>query len=404
LKKILTLTLIAILICPSILTLKAEAAQTALNGRSANSEHQTGVENSPNKGFNPFNAGVTRSTVIENAANKARVLQPPDAKILIDEVHQDFVTTYAWRDFIIKLQGVGYSINALSTGATTSDILQQYNVLIIGSAWGEFSTSELQAIKGFVSNGGGLFLLGVGWSWIDSHANKTIQDYPMNKIAGMFGLFFNDDMIFDPTNNTGNPGNPIFHRMFPHPITEGVNKVCVPKGNPCSISAGSAQIVITGDEDSYSGYHEKVYKAGDYPPVLAVTFYETGKVVCLGHDGFFSSIDDDGNGIINLNEYDNLQLGLNIIKWLQIPGLFGISWLTWPILIGFIIFTITIGIVVAIVGYRYKKGRKAKVYKGFIELKNQLKKLDEVYERGEISRDTYTKIRAELEEQLKKEK
>ena len=242
------------------------------------------------------------------------------ARILIDECHEEWVTTGSWRDFIIELEGVRHTVDALPTGAITSETLRVYNIVIIGCAWGEFSTSELQAIEGFVSGGGGLFLLGVGWSWIDYH-NKTIEDYPMNEIAGMFGLFFNDDVIYDPTDNTGDPGNPVFHRMITHPITEGMSEVCAPGGHPSSLSTDSAKIVITGDEDSYSGYHESIYEAGDYPPVLAVTPYGTGKVVCLGHDGFFDSVDYDGDGVISLYEYDNLRLGLNIIDWLAKPPL-----------------------------------------------------------------------------------
>lgn len=239
-------------------------------------------------------------------------------KILIDEIHQTvpWVTTSTWSSFVSELEMQGYVIEALTSGEISSVALQGYNVLLIGCAWADFSVNELQAIEDFVYDGGSLFLIGVGWSWIDYHPGSTIQDYPMNRIASNLGLFFNDDVIFDPTDNTGDPGNPIFHRMLTHPITEGISEVCAPRGNPCSISISSTTIIITGDEDSYSGYHESVYEAGDYPPVLLTTFHGNGKIVCSGHDGFFSNNDDDSDGTINLYEYDNLPLGLNIIDWL----------------------------------------------------------------------------------------
>jgi len=65
--------------------------------------------------------------------------------------------------------------------------------------------------------------------------------------------------------------------------------------------------VATGDDDTVStkGY----YNAGDYPPVLAVSEFGEGRVVCIGDGSLFR------NRFIN--EFYNKQLVLNIVDWLS---------------------------------------------------------------------------------------
>jgi len=43
--------------------------------------------------------------------------------------------------------------------------LKDGGVLVIGNAWGNLADTEIKAIEKFVSNGGGLLVAGLGWSW-----------------------------------------------------------------------------------------------------------------------------------------------------------------------------------------------------------------------------------------------
>jgi hypothetical protein len=229
-------------------------------------------------------------------------------KILVDEGHSEWLTTKNAKSL---LKGAGEVSS--HKGKLDANLLSKFDVLVIGTAWGSFDNSELLAIKEFVAKGGRLLLTGLGWSWVDYHPESTIDDYPMNKIASMFGAFFNPDIICDPTDNTGHQCSATFAPVSGHPIASGGIKRIGSKGaNIGSVAVPRADVwaaVIGGDADAYSTYHESPYKS---TYVLVVIGYEAGSVVILSHEGFL--IDD------HIEEYDNKILGRNIFIWLWLAG------------------------------------------------------------------------------------
>jgi hypothetical protein len=121
-------------------------------------------------------------------------------------------TSSPWHSF---LQAQGYTITDL-TGAMTPNNLSSHTVLMIGNAWQSFTMDEIAAVVDFVNNGGGILLVGVGWSWEPYHPGTTMDDYPMNHIASPFGARWLPPGINDPTNNENGSGNPIFHVFYPN--------------------------------------------------------------------------------------------------------------------------------------------------------------------------------------------
>jgi hypothetical protein len=79
---------------------------------------------------------------------------------------------------------------------------------------GDFSQQEIDALKSFVLNGGGLLLLGLGWSWELYNPGRTLDEYPMNILGEIFGIRWTTGYISDPTNNYN--GQPIFHTFYPN--------------------------------------------------------------------------------------------------------------------------------------------------------------------------------------------
>ena len=87
-----------------------------------------------------------------------------------------------------------------------SSKLQNIDLLIIGDAWAEFETEEIESVRQFVVNGGTLFLTGLFWSWEyysqpevneynpcigTSKDRKLAQDeFPMNTLGKTLGLRF----------------------------------------------------------------------------------------------------------------------------------------------------------------------------------------------------------------------
>lgn len=81
---------------------------------------------------------------------------------------------------------LGLSVGRLD-GLITSNKLAGVSVLVVGIAWGELTPDEIETVRRFTENGGGLYLLGLGWSWLQSNSGKTPADFPMNKLAAPFG-------------------------------------------------------------------------------------------------------------------------------------------------------------------------------------------------------------------------
>ncbi len=231
--------------------------------------------------------------------------------VLMDEGHSEWLVSSNAQFLTQDLEERGYLVQTLG-GTITASSLENCDVLIIGTAWGSFTQNEIQVIEDFVKNGGGLLLTGLGWSWVDYHPESTIHDYPMNKIAQRFGAFFNPDIIFDPTDYTIDPGSAIFHSLFieSHPVTQGVTRIGATGSLHGSINIEIGTILITGDNDSYGGYHESPYpNPGSHPPNCAAIEYGSGRVIVISQEGFF--IDD------RIDEYNNKILGMNIFYWLS---------------------------------------------------------------------------------------
>lgn len=235
-------------------------------------------------------------------------------RILFDQTFKaPFTIDGAFKSLAYELSKAGYEVSALTSAPITREKLQGADVFVISTRWTDFTADEISNLEDFVGSGKGLLLAGVGWSYVD-YQKQPIQRFPINVLGRAFSMIVDDDIIADPTDNQGDPGNPIFHTFASHPITNRLDKVAPPKGNPSSLTLfGYSQAIISGDADAYSTYHQSVYSKGSYPPVAAANSYELGRVVLLGHEAFFTAMDRTGG----LYQYDNLKLALNIFAWLS---------------------------------------------------------------------------------------
>ena len=134
-------------------------------------------------------------------------------KILVTTGHREWYGGDNFNSFKSWLEKCGYNVVRFS-GILSQSILSDVGVVLIGNAWGEFSQPEIIALRDFVESGGGLFLMGLGWSWEHYNPSKTLDDYPMNKIGELFGIRWIGGYISDPTNNYY--GQPIFHTFYPN--------------------------------------------------------------------------------------------------------------------------------------------------------------------------------------------
>lgn len=98
-----------------------------------------------------------------------------------------------------QLKNWKYAVQTVP-GVIDDEKLKGGGVLVIGNAWGNLTKPEIEAIEKFVSNGGGLFVVGLGWSWNqlsttdpyfkckeqEQTQGQNVNDmstYPMNRVA-----------------------------------------------------------------------------------------------------------------------------------------------------------------------------------------------------------------------------
>lgn len=134
-------------------------------------------------------------------------------KVLVTTGHREFFSGSNFDAFKTELESHGYNISRFS-GRLAASNLYDVGAVLIGNAGNPILQSEIDALKDFVSSGGGLFLIGLGWSWEPYNPGKTLDDYPMNKIGEVFRIRWINGYISDQTNNLN--GQPIFHTFYPN--------------------------------------------------------------------------------------------------------------------------------------------------------------------------------------------
>ena len=130
--------------------------------------------------------------------------------VLVTTGHEEWFGGSNFDNFKAELESHGYTVTRYS-GIITPSVLSNISVVIIGNMWGEVLDSEIEALREFVDGGGGLFLIGLGWSWLAYRG--PLDEYPMNRVAEPYGVRWIDGYITDPTNSYN--GHPIFHTFYP---------------------------------------------------------------------------------------------------------------------------------------------------------------------------------------------
>jgi len=146
-------------------------------------------------------------------------------RILIDEKHSNWEITTRKYDTTWYGQESGYNYYCLADylgyyykiernfGTITSQLLSNYDILILKIPTTKFSNGEIEAIVKFVQTGGGLFLLG-------EHTNVFGSSAYLNSIAKRFGFYFRYDCLFDLEKKFEQVYRP--PKFLPHPIVQNM--------------------------------------------------------------------------------------------------------------------------------------------------------------------------------------
>ncbi len=226
------------------------------------------------------------------------------------------IGTYGSSSFATLLEANGYSVDRITDKPITSEKLKGYNVLVIMSPFRNYTDDEVNAIKEFVNNGGGLFLVGSNWGDVDGD-----QNFAFNKIARSFGVdFANNEIVTDDQNYIFLSNFVTINDLKPSPITANVSTFYYLMGtyikNPgpsnvvasTSANAWGDQGFTTPQGYTSSNLKKDPNESGGPLPVISEMDYGKGKVVFMGSAGSFIN-----SFIYRGNEW---KLGLNTVNWL----------------------------------------------------------------------------------------
>ena len=254
--------------------------------------------------------------------------------ILVDLLHTDIQTPYMrlHRDQF-RYQG-SYGYHRLfnhfqehdypwaSTEETLSlPRLEPYDILFINLVHDrnpDFTPNEVKAIKQFVYDGGGLFVIG-------DHTNVYRHAERINRFLVPMGLrmMYHTAVDYPPFHSVSGLGWIIMTDFSDHPVNEGIEMISFKTGGPIESENPEDDLAFTSeesfadywDEDSGVGFYgtwsqgeDKELEPSGPLSVAAATEYGEGRVVLVGDQNIF------GDAWLNLGH--NFEFAANIVEWL----------------------------------------------------------------------------------------
>lgn len=216
-------------------------------------------------------------------------------------------------DFERVLKENGHRFKSFKKGSITGPDLKGYDIAVIGLGLKDIRPGEIQSLTDFVSEGGGLFIIG-GVNYSPS-LGKSYDLERLNSLAPQFGITFKHKPIEAGKNHMKETTKfikerhvqsvPLITKFAPHPIVAGISEL-IYLGVPLEI-AGEVQAIAISDEDTT-------------PPncvVLAAVQYGTGKVVAIGSPNVFLRMSLMKISMpFGMAKPDHIILAVNIMKWL----------------------------------------------------------------------------------------
>jgi hypothetical protein len=203
-----------------------------------------------------------------------------------------------------KIQEVAF-MDIRKSGKLDYSAVKDYDVLVILSFEEGYSPEEVDAIKKFVENGGGLLFF-------------AYEDTPNNNVSGAFDVFFpeGDATIVDDEAKVTTDYTIYVTDIVRHPITEGVNQIILDFGVPITRYESGEVLAQTGKS---SWLKEGIMFVGDKQkmgPFDILLALEKGK----GRAVFFGGRSSFSNETVEEADNQNLELLANAVKWLGEPG------------------------------------------------------------------------------------
>jgi uncharacterized membrane protein len=216
----------------------------------------------------------------------------------------------SWPTFIPLCEDLtqnGYTIKWMTT--FDQELITHADILVHLDGATPLTFNEINTIREFAWNGGGLIMLG-------DHSSYGVHT---DEILGPLGLQRNlttylddsDDYILYSSNLHYDANN-----IRPHPITEGISDLYVDQGTGFEDIGDWNPLVVTDNDDTAFWYSDG--RIANEVPVFVAKEHNFGRIVVLTDYNFFDGFSDvESNGIPDYKEMDNLYFTLNAFQWLS---------------------------------------------------------------------------------------
>jgi len=215
-------------------------------------------------------------------------------KILFDQTQNErgrLDSTYS--DLGRLLKDNDFDVEAYTEFMILAKHLKEASVMVFGCPnSSKVRPAEIDVLKKYVMNGGGLLLLSL------SGGDRGLMNN-MSKISSEFGMSFENTAVKDDRSNAGLPTMPIITGIVGHPSTEDVNDLLIPSACSLKVTGKATSLAVTSETADPGN-----------ASVVAIAEPGKGRVMCVGSYEVFRK----GGG---LKHKGNATFALNAFKWLS---------------------------------------------------------------------------------------
>jgi len=222
--------------------------------------------------------------------------------VLFDNAHAQTAGSAHWTIdtgfsyFADDVEDAGFRVNSIDYGEIKASLLEQFDILVIPEPNNPFDREEIEDIKDFVKNGGGLFLIS-DHKGADRNHNGWDSIKIYNKFVDDFGFKFNERTFSE---------HPLKGDRLDCSVMEGVFEVG---------SWGGTSIEVLDPSKVKGLINVSNSNGGD--PFVVVAEYGKGRIVAVGDSSPF----DDGSMsseklYANYQMYDHRNMAVNLVDFL----------------------------------------------------------------------------------------
>ncbi len=215
-------------------------------------------------------------------------------KILFDQTQNErgrLDSTYSELGRLLKDND--FDIEAYTEFMILAKNLKDADVMVFGCPnSSKLRPAEIDVLKKFVLDGGGLILLSL------SGGDRGLMNN-LSKITSEFGISFENTAVKDDRVNAGLPTMPIISDIISHPSMEDVNDLLIPSACSLKVTDNATALAVTSE-------------TADPGKVAVVAIVEPGKgrIMCVGSYEVFRK----GGG---LKHKGNKAFAVNAFRWLS---------------------------------------------------------------------------------------